>query len=333
MFRDYLKSVCRCFIILLLITLICTSFMKNQNADKEINEEQLELTNEIKQEAVFTVLIQENKGRFFVTPEESVALMIGAMLSPERIEKILPTDKNERIEFWKMAAVICRTNLTAYWESLERPESFLFPKDVLCMLSREDYLKIYKSSSKYSSYTLVHHQEICEAIESTRGMVLTYWGETIEAPYFYLSNGATRQATINYPYLQSQICLEDLQNDEQVMRKIYDNKYLEDIGIYLTNMEITKDETGYAKTVSFFDINENKIAVEAITIQQKLELTSLAFSFEEYGENHKTAVVTNGVGHGYGASLNYAAFMAQNGNKYDEILKFFYTGVAITKKW
>lgn len=337
MLEAYLKNVCRCFLILLAVTLIGTSFMKNQNADKNINEE-IELTNQIKQEAVFTVLIQEKKGRFFVTPDELLTLMIGGMTTPERIIKILPDDKNERLEFWKMAAIICRTNLVAYWESQERPEKFLFPQDVLCMISREDYYKIDKLYSIYSEDSennsiISIHQEICKAIDDTRGMILTYLGETIEAPYFYLSNGATREAQLNYPYLHSQICLEDLQSDEQVTRTVYDNEYLEQKGIYLKNIEIAKDETGYVNTVSFFNNNGEKITLEAMEIQQKLELMSLAFSFEEYGETQKTAVVTNGIGHGYGVSLNYASFLARNEYKCDEILQFFYTDVTLTKKW
>lgn len=344
----YVKNVCRCFLVLLAVTLICTIFMRNQDADKLINKEKNELTtNQIKQEAVFTVLIQEDKGRFFATPDELVVLMIGGMLSPARVEKILPKDKTERLEFWKMAAVICRTNLVAYWESQERPENFIFPKDILCMISRENYCKIYETSSIYSfnknlclqsanttsGEPLSMHQEICQAIDDTRGEILTYLGETIEAPYFYLSNGVTRDAQANYPYLKSQICLEDLHNGEQVTRNVYNNEYLKQKGIYVENMEITKDETGYVKTVSFFDDKESRVTVEAVTIQERLGLMSLAFSFEEYEKNQKTAVVTNGIGHGYGVSLNYASFLAQNEYGYDEILKFFYTDVTLTKKW
>ena len=68
---------------------------------------------------------------------------------------------------------------------------------------------------------------------------------------------------------------------------------------------------------------------------QKLSLDLYNGKVEKFSkeEGEKIGIVCNGIGHGYGLSLNYAEILAKEGHTYDEILSFFYTDIDFAKKW
>ena len=64
-------------------------------------------------------------------------------------------------------------------------------------------------------------------------------------------------------------------------------------------------------------------------IANLLNIRSSHFKISEY--NGVVTVTTKGYGHGVGMSQYGAQGMAKEGYKYDEILKYYYTGIEIKK--
>ena len=64
-------------------------------------------------------------------------------------------------------------------------------------------------------------------------------------------------------------------------------------------------------------------------IRLKLDLRSTFFTF--YEKDNKILIKTKGYGHGVGMSQYGANGMALAGFKYEDILKYYYTGIKIKK--
>ena len=67
----------------------------------------------------------------------------------------------------------------------------------------------------------------------------------------------------------------------------------------------------------------------ATDVRNKLGLRSTFFEIKQVGSNIK--INTKGYGHGVGMSQYGALAMAKKGYKYDQILKYYYKDVEITK--
>ena len=82
-------------------------------------------------------------------------------------------------------------------------------------------------------------------------------------------------------------------------------------------------EGEYKQAVIFRDVR-----IPAVRIQEVFGLKSTAFSFEAYEGNIR--IMTKGLGHGIGLSLNGAMQLAQEGKSYREILSYYYSNITIS---
>ena len=182
-------------------------------------------------------------------------------------------------------------------------------------------------------------QKIVSAVESTKGKIITYEGAPINAFFHSNSGGNTETATnvwggTNYPYLQpvatsgedaySQYNSEVTVTKEELINKI--KEYHSNIEIDFANEDAIKvlenTESGRVKTIKFGNIQIS--GTETRTI---FGLKSAMFTVEIKDENIIFKVV--GYGHGVGMSQTGADSMAKLGNKYEEIIKHYYSGVEI----
>ncbi|MCI8327758.1 MAG: hypothetical protein HFI37_08305 [Lachnospiraceae bacterium] len=62
---------------------------------------------------------------------------------------------------------------------------------------------------------------------------------------------------------------------------------------------------------------------------EAFELSSSCFTIKEMDDHIR--IVTKGCGHGFGLSQYGASEMAKDKKKYDEILKYYFSGVKIEK--
>lgn len=182
-------------------------------------------------------------------------------------------------------------------------------------------------------------QKIVSAVEETKGKIITYEGEPINAFFHSNSGGTTETATnvwggTNYPYLQvvttsgedayTQYSSEVTLTKDELIQKL--KEYHSDIQIDFSTEDSIKilenTESGRIKSIKFGNIEIS--GVEARTI---FGLKSAMFSVVIEGNNIIFKVL--GYGHGVGMSQTGADSMAKLGNNYEEIIKHYYTGVEI----
>ena len=184
-----------------------------------------------------------------------------------------------------------------------------------------------------------------QAVDETKGQYLCYQGEPVQASYFRLSNGQTRNAeevwhTDKCPYLTSTACEQDkaskdYSRDVTVSRVNFLYEIRSRIGEEYADQELwdgisfSYDSAGYVTDVSFI-IEEKEVGkLDGETFRHLFSLPSASFEMEQ-GETKLIFHVT-GAGHGFGMSQYGANSRALNGQTYDQILKDFFSGTELAK--
>lgn len=183
--------------------------------------------------------------------------------------------------------------------------------------------------------------KIVEAVNSTKGQIITYNGQPINA-FFHANSGGITESSLNiwggidYPYLKSvetageegytQYASEVVLNKQELLKKLQ-SKY-EDCEIDFTQENCIQilgyTTSGRIKTIKFG--NKEIAGTEARAL---LGLKSTNFTFSINGEN--IIFTVTGYGHGVGMSQTGADALAKSGSNYEEIIKHFYTNVEITE--
>ena len=181
--------------------------------------------------------------------------------------------------------------------------------------------------------------KIVEAVDSTKGRIITYNGAPINA-FFHANSGGTTESSLNiwggidYPYLKSvetagedgytQYSSEVVLSQEELSQKIKE-KY-EDCEIDYSQencIQILEYTTsGRIKTIKFG--NKEIAGTEARTL---LGLKSTNFTYK-IADGKITFSVT-GYGHGVGMSQTGADALAKSGSNFEKIINHFYTDVKI----
>lgn len=200
-------------------------------------------------------------------------------------------------------------------------------------ITKEERLAKWKEEEREANWN-----RIIEAVDSTKGKVITYNGEVINA-FFHANSGGKTEIASNvwggkdYPYLQvvstegeteyTQYSSTVILSKEELLEKLKENH--PDIQIDFNNenaieiLEYTEGER--VKTVRF-----GNIEISGVEARQTFGLKSANFDLV-FGEN----IIFNvrGYGHGVGLSQTGANSMAKENKNYEEIIKHFYSGVEI----
>lgn len=186
----------------------------------------------------------------------------------------------------------------------------------------------------------IYYVKIKDAVESTRGYVMTYNNELIDAVYHSISSGTTRSALDvwgkDIDYLQKVESLEDINSPEYINRyeisyKELKDKLIESFNDIKVNISkenemqiVERSEEGYIKKIQF----DNKI-LTGEEIRNSLSIASSNFTLDYKEDNIE--IICKGYGHGVGMSQYGANAMAKEGKTYDKILKHYYVGIDILK--
>ena len=159
--------------------------------------------------------------------------------------------------------------------------------------------------------------KIKTAVIETKGEYVSYNGDVAEAFFFSTSVGATENSgeifSKQLPYLVSVSSTWD-----------------EISPLYSTNKTISLKEFYNLLGLSYSDtLDIEKIDITSTGRVNKINLRSSFFEIIKDGEN--VVINTKGYGHGVGMSQYGAEGMARAGYTYDQILKYYYTGVEIKK--
>lgn len=201
-------------------------------------------------------------------------------------------------------------------------------------ISKEDRLARWEEDVRESNWNKIEN-----AVNSTKGKIITYEGKPINA-FFHSNSGGTTEVPINvwggsgYPYLQvvetageeeySQYNSEVNLTRAEFVSKIKEKHSNFSIDFSLDDAIKIKDKTdsGRVKTLKVGNLELAGVEVRSI-----LGLRSTNFSFCTEGDNIKFNVI--GYGHGVGMSQTGADALAKQGKNYEEIIKHFYVGVEI----
>ncbi|MCM1257833.1 MAG: SpoIID/LytB domain-containing protein [Roseburia sp.] len=229
-------------------------------------------------------------------------------------------------EAMKVQAVIARTNcIRAIQKGENLPEG----------LTKSEMMRLW-GSENFTDY----YSQLENCIESTKGIVITYQGEYIQADYHTASAGYTRNAqeiyaNEDFPYLKSVESRSDITSPNFFKVIFYNTEeflqtaqsfFPEDMqgktaSEILTAFGITKrDGADYVTEVT---IGENTYSGEEIRLA--FGWNSSCFYLREVDGDIR--VVTKGLGHGLGLSICGAQALAKSGYSYKDILKYYYADI------
>ena len=183
--------------------------------------------------------------------------------------------------------------------------------------------------SSYSTY----YNKIKNAVNSTKGLVLKYNGEYIDAQYSSMTNGKTELAenvwSYSRPYLQCVSSTWDTKvSNFQVTKSFTYEKLSSALG-----QTITKDTTIQiiSKTISdrVAKIQIGSKTYSGTNLRSLLGLRSTDFTIKL--NNTNVEITTKGFGHGVGMSQYGAHIAANEGYTYKQILNHYYVGTSIVK--
>lgn len=176
-------------------------------------------------------------------------------------------------------------------------------------------------------------QKVRNAVAETRGQVLTYEGELIEATYFSCSGGSTEDAVAVWgtevPYLQS----VESPGEENATYYTDSVEFTPEEFMDKLDLELTGESADWLGEVSYTvgggvdTMTIGGTVFRGTEIRKLLGLRSTAFSMDVTGET--IAITTRGYGHRVGMSQYGADAMAALGGTYAEILGHYYQGTEL----
>lgn len=191
------------------------------------------------------------------------------------------------------------------------------------------YLTMEQMQEKWKENYNQNVEKIKQAIQQTNQEVMKYNGQYISALFFSSSNGHTENSEDYFngevPYLKSVDCPWDKQLDPNYVRsKTFTKQQLQEI-FQCKSTDFTI--VSYKESGRVDQISIDGVSYTGRQVREKLSLASSDFTIDKTNEGY--VFTTTGSGHGVGMSQYGAQGMALEGKNYQEILKYFYTGIEI----
>lgn len=240
-------------------------------------------------------------------------------------------------EALKAQAVVARTYTIYKITNGSKHENADICDDSACCqawISKEERLQKWNEAERETNWA-----KIVNAVDSTKGKIITYEGKPINAFFHSNSGGITETASNvwggkNEPYLQA-VETSGESNYTQYSSEliITKNEFIEKIKEYHSNFEIDFSNEDEIKILDYTEgeriktIKIGNLELQGTEIRNIFGLKSAKFEINIEGENIKFNVL--GYGHGVGMSQTGADSMAKEQKGYEEIIKHYYTGVEI----
>lgn len=187
--------------------------------------------------------------------------------------------------------------------------------------------------SQWEEYEAVLKQ----AVQGTKGIVLTWENKVVSPPFFRLSAGQTRDGREifdgqQFIWCRSVPCAHDIESAEFLQEKRWEKdafcKRLKQEGFLLPGQDarivLTRDSAGYVTSVVCQDSQ-----MEGERFRKLFDLASACFSLRE--EQGEIILQTKGVGHGLGFDQYAANRLAEEGMDYIGLLDHFFDGLTLEK--
>ncbi len=230
-------------------------------------------------------------------------------------------------EALKAQAVAARTY--AMYKKATRKEAY----DLIIGTKDQAYQTNEQLFQKWNIDFFPQYLKIRNAVLSTQNEILTYNGEVINAFYFSMSNGQTENSELVFseelPYLKSVESKWDNENipNYQFEKIISQEEFCQNLQIDC--QEITINNIIKSDSNRILEITINGQVFKGTKVRSLLGLRSTDFTIEK--QNDEIKITTKGYGHGVGMSQYGANGMAKEGQKYQDILKHYYTNTNISQ--
>ena len=181
---------------------------------------------------------------------------------------------------------------------------------------------------------------ISQAVEQTRGLIITYQGEPINAVFHSTSGERTASAQevwgFDYPYLQSVACSWDqasprYQDTKELSLAELETRLGTDAGIVTAAQ--SSGGAGIAGIIDYTEsgrVSSMRIGTKTFSgleVRRQLELRSTNFTVTPVDD--KLVFKTIGYGHGVGLCQYGANGQARQNRDFRQIITYYYTGTAI----
>lgn len=203
--------------------------------------------------------------------------------------------------------------------------------DVLTDITNQVYITIEQMQEKWGNDFNYYYEKIKNAVDATKGLVMTYDGEVISAYYFSMSNGYTEDVAAVFGGEKDYLVSVESSWDKNVknftvLTTISKEEFCTKLNIECNNVIINKIKRSDTNHVETILVNNKEF--KGTEIRSLLGLRSTDFTIEI---DNDIKITTNGYGHGVGMSQYGANEMAKLGYTYDEILKYYYKNIEIEK--
>ena len=328
-----MKKVFIYFFVFLLVFFLLPAFFTKKNVEAKVsNNKEINTTEEEKVENYdyknygSIKLLHTKTGE---VEEVAIDTYLVNVVSAE-----MPADFE--IEALKAQAVVARTYTIYKIQNKKHDNADICDDSACCQawVSKEERFARWEESVRESNW-----QKIEQAVNETKGKIITYEGKPINA-FFHSNSGGKTEIPVNvwggtgYPYLQvvetsgednyTQYNSEVVLSNEELLEKLKVN--YSDISIDFNNNDDLKileyTDSGRVKTVKFGNHN-----ISGTETRSLLGLRST--NFEIIKENGNIKFSVKGYGHGVGMSQTGANTLAKEGKSYEDIINHFYIGVVI----
>lgn len=252
------------------------------------------------------------------------------------------------LEALKAQAVAARTYTIRRLQQFGAAPSEKHPQYDLCTdhthcqawISKDERVEAWKKDKKLGLLDYLSlWKKIEQAIDSTRGEIVTYNGEPID-PLFHSTSGGKTENSEDYfnakvPYLRSVISQYEEKSPHMVTKvemtkEEFENKLKNKLPDIKINSKKLEKEIKILKKTEGGQIEEIKIGNKTLSgreAREALGLKSSNFFIDIKGK--EVIITTTGYGHGVGMSQYGADGMAREGMDYKEIIKHYYQGVEV----
>ena len=240
-------------------------------------------------------------------------------------------------EALKAQAVVARTYTIYKITNGNKHENADICDDSKCCqawISKEARLEKWNEAEREKNWS-----KIVNAVDSTKGKIITYEGKPINAFFHSNSGGKTEIASSVWggrdePYLQAvETSGESNYTQYNSELTISKEEFIEKIKQYHNEFEINFSSENQIEVLEYTEgqrikrIRIGNLELPGTEIRNIFGLKSARFEIIIEDENIKFNVT--GYGHGVGMSQTGADSMAKEGKVYEEIIKHYYTGVEI----
>ncbi|MFC4777850.1 stage II sporulation protein D [Paenibacillus sp. GCM10023252] len=289
--------------------------------------------------------IQENRESKPVTRSVVENVRVRVYINEDKRVETLPLERYVRgvlagempitfeLEALKAQAIAARTYIIRRLENKEHKTDMSVPNaDVTNTVEHQVYIPQLKLMKLWpADKRAANLEKLNRAIDETRGLIITYDGNPIEAAFFSTSNGYTENSEeywdMSVPYLRSVASPWDQLISPKYMAtqtfKLTEFYQLLGAGKKAGELKVLAKTAGNR-------IKSIRIGSKVYTgreVREKLGLASSEFSWKKSGDS--ITITTYGYGHGVGMSQWGANGMAEAGEEAADILRHYYSGTKV----